>query len=141
MTITVTPAGFQLSSYGAHEFSGLLSSGAFDNDGVSTGSATTSTTTASVTPVASTTTAIAFCGLDSGDTNININLPAGWTNVEVNQNATTDFGFRLCYKNVTGTSAISETFTHDSANTATWLMTLKEAAGGGGNVLMGQCCT
>lgn len=133
MTVTITLPGFCLCGIEVYEFTGFDTAGAFDSEAVGSASATTTSTTPSVTAVASATTLLARVLIDSGDTNVNLNLPSGWTDVEVHQDSVNTFAGRLVYKNVTGTGSQSgATFTHDSANTALYTLALKDAAGGGG---------
>lgn len=131
MTITITLPGFCLSASEVYEFSGLDTAGAFDSEAVGSASATTSSTTPSVTAVAASTMLLARVALDAADANANINLPAGWTDVEAHQDGTTSFSGRLTYKNVSGTGTqAGATYTHDSANTALYTLALKQATSG-----------
>lgn len=135
-TVTVSPA-FTSNNYITFvllEISGLQTTSVLDQ--TATANIASPATSTTVGPTGTTAQAdelvVAVLSTETGDTNLNLTVPSGYTEIATEQNGNSLAGHQSAYKIVTATGTQSATWTHDgTANTGSLIATFKAAAAGG----------
>lgn len=121
LAITVTPAGGIASVIAgqAFEVANLAPSGALDQLAVGANNGTTGTISAT-TPTTQQASELAVCvaGLTNDDTLANMAAPSGWVEAGTSDNASSEVGFVLAHKVLTGIGAVTANPTWDAGSAA-----------------------
>lgn len=119
------------------EFSQVVTSSALDKTATNQVASGTTSTSTTATLAQADELIIAAIVVNVSSSNVHLtDPPSGYTSIGVNQDPNTSIGYEAAYKIVSATTAVSATWTFDSAAAASAIATYKTTGGGGGGLIV-----